>query len=61
VACEDMDKLIELLVDVFGLAIVLRVVSGGHSRVGHGWRCTSRGFYGASACSSSTTRQLRQS
>jgi hypothetical protein len=31
VACEDMDKLFELLVDVFGLAVGLQMVSSGRS------------------------------
>jgi hypothetical protein len=31
VACEDMDELFGLLVDVFGLAIGVRMVSGGCS------------------------------
>jgi hypothetical protein len=33
VAREDTDKLFELLVDVFGLAVGLRMVSGGCSRL----------------------------
>jgi hypothetical protein len=32
IACEDMDKLFELLVDVFGLTVGLWMVSGGGGR-----------------------------